>query len=128
MPHTYERSMRPRSSHIDHHRMEEGGPEPTRVSLSEDLKEYGRCPRPHCGGLLVRRTTVTGSGSCEELVCTSCSRGRLLYVHEPYPPMRADRDPEMEAACTPLPRREERGCGLEEVEVPRAVAEVLRVE
>lgn len=60
---SYERSIRPRSSHIDQHRLEDTT-QAVKVGLSEDVEEYATC-RPHCGGLIMKRLTVTGGGECE---------------------------------------------------------------
>jgi hypothetical protein len=57
------------------------------------LKEGTRCPRPHCGGLLMLRAVVTIEGSCDELVCASCARSRVLALREPYRPIPVSRDP-----------------------------------
>lgn len=61
------------------------------------LRGGDRCPRVHCGGMLLQRAVVTVDGSCEELVCASCARAVLLAIHEPYVPMRAARDPSVES-------------------------------
>ena len=54
-----------------------------------------RCPRPHCGGLVVLRDVVTLDGACEELVCSSCGRSLPTRFREPYralaPASRSDR-------------------------------------
>ena len=61
-----------------------------------------RCPRLHCGGLLVRRTCVTHVGTCEEVVCTSCARAQVTKVIEPYAPM-LHSPQAIEEACAPDP-------------------------
>jgi hypothetical protein len=60
-----------------------------------------RCPRPHCGGLLLLRAVVTVDGSCEEQVCVACSRAQLVAIREPYRPMTVSRDPEVAAWLSP---------------------------
>lgn len=119
-----EPSRRPRSTH---RRMRNPAPpDAPRAGLSASTQEYGLCARPGCGGLIVRRSAVTDTGECEELVCVACSRSRLVSFREVYPPLRPDRDPKMEACCTPSPARVRRSGGVEEVEVPREVAEAIR--
>lgn len=60
-----------------------------------------RCPRQACGGLLFSRNVVTHDGACEELVCASCARSRLLRVHEPYRPLPAHPDRRVERLLQP---------------------------
>lgn len=68
------------------------------------LKEGDRCPRPHCGGLLMGRVVVTVDGSCDELICSSCARAVLLRVHEPYVPMGREPDPRVASLLVPEPQ------------------------
>lgn len=75
-----ERSVRPASQVLR-------DPEPPagpRAGLQGDIREGDRCPRPNCGGLLVQRRCVTLEGMLDELVCTSCSRGKLVRLKEAY--------------------------------------------
>lgn len=60
-----------------------------------------RCPRSHCGGLLILRAVETLAGACDEVVCSSCARSALLAIREPYAPMLSVRDPKLESLLTP---------------------------
>ncbi len=60
-----------------------------------------RCPRAHCGGLLILRAVETTGGACDEVVCASCSRSRLLRVREPYAPIPSVRDPKLASLLVP---------------------------
>mgnify|MGYP001600112013 CR=1 FL=1 len=81
MSKSYERS-------IAHHFVQrKGHPEPAPLPLCEVRGESVRCARPHCGGLMLRRAVVTVDGTCEEFVCSSCSRSALIRIVEPYPPL-----------------------------------------
>ena len=125
MPHRYERSIRPKSSHIGHHRTDDPT-EPTTVGLSEDVPEYETCPRPHCGGVIVSRSTITESGSCEELICVACSRVRLVSFREPYTPVKMERKAVEEELLSPRAEPAGRGTGLDEVECSAEVLHVVR--
>lgn len=67
----------------------------------EGLGEGSRCPRPYCGGLLILRAVVTMDGSCDELVCSSCSRSRVVAVREPYRPVKREADGRVELLLSP---------------------------
>ena len=92
---------------------ESSRPRPTVVASElEGHQPGGRCPRAHCGGLLILRAVVTHSGGCDELVCSSCSRTRLLAIREPYVPTPSVRDPRLECLLAPdLPGRAGQGIG-----------------
>ena len=52
-----------------------------------------RCPRLHCGGLLMAREVVTHEASCLEVYCASCARACVQVIREPYVPMARSQDP-----------------------------------
>ena len=52
-----------------------------------------RCPRPHCGGLLMEREVVTHEASCREVYCASCARTCVQVIREPYVPLARAQDP-----------------------------------
>lgn len=60
-----------------------------------------RCPRAHCGGLLILRAVETLAGACDEVVCSSCARSALLAIREPYAPMPSAQDPTLESLMAP---------------------------
>lgn len=121
----YEPSRRPKSSLIGSHHVD--APAGARAGLPDDAKEYGVCPRPFCGGLIVRRMLVTWNGDCEELVCVSCSRARPVRMVEPYQAMRAERSATVERMMAPrvAPSRGG-GAEVEGAEIPRAIRRVMR--
>ena len=69
------------------------------------LNPGDRCPRVHCGGLLILRAVVTIDGSCDEVVCSSCARSALLAIREPYVPTPSVRDPRLARLLVPDPHR-----------------------
>ena len=66
-----------------------------------DCQPGDRCPRSHCGGLLILRAVETLAGSCDEVVCSSCARSALLAIREPYAPMPSVRDPKLASLLVP---------------------------
>ena len=88
----YEPSRRPKGQVLRDRTTQE----PAQNPLSE-ARAGSRCPRPHCGGLLILRAVVTVDGSCDEVVCSSCSRSVVLALHEPYRPMPRARHPLFDA-------------------------------
>jgi hypothetical protein len=74
---------------------------PVPLSPLQGSQAGERCPRRHCGGLLIQRAVVTVDGSCEELVCSSCARSTVLRVLEPYVPIPEPRDQAVSALLVP---------------------------
>ena len=89
---TYEPSRRPKGQVLRDRTTQEPAQNPL-----QGLREGERCVRPHCGGLLILRAVVTVDGSCDEVVCSSCSRSVVLALHEPYRPMPRARHPLFDA-------------------------------
>jgi hypothetical protein len=83
-------------------RAEKGSQTPPPNPLA-GLRGGARCPRPHCGGLLLVRAVVTHDGSCEEVYCASCSRASLLAVLEPYTPIPEGPDSAWASLLVPEP-------------------------
>lgn len=120
----YEPSRRPKSSYIGSHHVDP--PAGPRAGLPDDVKEYGACPRPFCGGLILRRAAVTGNGDCYELVCVACGRSRALGVLEPYQAMKQERSRAIEKILSP--RRDAcigRGVDVGEVEIPKEIRHAI---
>ena len=92
-------SHRVRRTHQEIRRALEATPIP--VSALGSAQAGERCPRPHCGGLVLARQVITESGACEELVCANCARTTLVRLEEPYRPMPSERDARVERLMTP---------------------------
>ena len=58
-----------------------------------DSEAGSRCPRPHCGGLVLERAVVTVDGACVEVYCSACGRSALRAVLEPYTPIPLPQSP-----------------------------------
>lgn len=83
-----------------------------------------RCQRPQCGGLMLLRVVVTVDGTCEEVVCSACSRSQLVRIVEPYQPL-----PEGDPLTQEIVARLSVGQGsddTEDIELPPAVLDVVR--
>lgn len=116
----YEPSRRAKSSYIGYHHVDP--PAGPRAGLPYDTQEYGACPRPFCGGLILRRAAVTGNGDCYELVCVACGRSRSLGVLEPYQAMKQERSRAAETILSPRrDARVGRGVDVGEVEIPKEI-------
>lgn len=103
MSQVYEPSRRPRTIIRRTHQeiLRDLAQTPIPVSELGDAKAGDRCPRPHCGGLVLIRQVITGCGACEELFCANCARTKLVRLEEPYRPMPAERDVRVERLLTP---------------------------
>jgi len=126
MPTGYERSVFPYRVYAE--RKVERPPEAAQ-GLPSDVRAGQACPRVGCGGLLVWRPVETLDGGTEEVVCTACSRSRLIRILEPYKAMAAG-DPKMNGLLREKGRTEGRGDGTgEDLPLPAEVrGEVLLMD
>lgn len=121
----YEPSLRPKS--LVRSDMTAGSPP---ANVLAGLRPGDRCPRPHCGGLLLQRAVVTEDGSCEEVVCAACARSLLLVILEPYAPMPSDCNPALDRFLRPdpCPNAGQGTDGIEDSDVPPAIREAVGLD
>jgi len=67
-----------------------------------DLTPGQRCPRAHCGGLIVERFVASPEGVLTEAYCTACSRSAHARLVVPPRPARVAFSPSCEEALDRL--------------------------
>lgn len=118
-----------RRTHQEIRRALEATPIP--VSALGSAQAGDRCPRPHCGGLVLARQVITESGACEELVCANCARTTLVRLEEPYRPLPSERDARAERLMTPPAAPPRAAPGIDDsmdIGLPPAVRAVLAAD
>lgn len=94
---------------------------PAGAAPAPSVEAGARCPRPHCGGLIVLRDVLTTEGGLKERYCTACSRAYGAEFDVVYDPPRLAltmaQEAALDAVCSSVARsgssRSSRGLPLD---------------